>query len=50
MLFHHPHNLELPWDMQGHPATTGLGHLWWLIALLVVLTMFLIGMVVTYGT
>jgi hypothetical protein len=49
-MFRHPHYLELPWDMQGQRATMGSHrHLWWLIALLVLLAMFLIGVGVTSG-
>jgi len=49
-MFRHPHYLELPWDVQGHRTTTGPHrHLWWLIALLVLLAMFLIGVGATYG-
>ena len=49
-MFRHPHHLDLPWDMHGHRATTGPHrHLWWLIALLVMLAMFLIGVGVTHG-
>ena len=49
-MFRHPHYLEVPWGIQGHPGTTGPHrHLWWLIALLVLLAMFLIGVGVTYG-
>ena len=45
-----PHYLEVPWDMQGHRVTTGPHrHLWWLIALLVMLAMFLIGVGATSG-
>ena len=37
-MFRHPHYLEVPWDIHGHPGTTGPHrHLWWLIALLVLL-------------
>ena len=49
-MFRHPHYLEVPWGIQGHPGTRGPHrHLWWLIALLVLLAMFLIGVGVTYG-
>ena len=49
-MLRHPHYLEVPWDMQGHRVTTGAHrHLWWLIALLVLLAMFLIGVGVTSG-
>lgn len=45
-----PHDLEVQWDIQGHRLTTGPHHhLWWLIALLVMLAMFLIGVGVTEG-
>lgn len=50
MMFRHPHYLEVPWDIHGQRTTTGpQRHLWWLIALLVLLAMFLIGVGVTYG-
>jgi len=50
MMFRHPHYLEMPWGTQGHRATTGPHrHLWWLIALLVLLALFLIGVGVTHG-
>ena len=50
MMFRHPHYLEVPWDMHGQRETTGSHrHLWWLIALLVLLAMFLIGVGVTHG-
>ncbi len=49
-MFRHPHYLDLPWGMHGHRATTGHHrHLWWLIALLVMLAIFLIGVGVTQG-
>ena len=49
-MFRHPYYLDLPWDMHGHRATTGPHrHLWWLIALLVMLALFLIGVDVTSG-
>jgi hypothetical protein len=49
-MLRHPHYLELPWDLQGHRGTTEpQHHLWWLIALLVLLAMFLIGVGVTEG-
>ena len=49
MLRHH-HYLEVPWDMHGHRLTTGSHrHLWWLIAVMVLLAMFLIGVGVTDG-
>ena len=49
-MLRHPHYLEVPWDMHGHRLTTGPHrHLWWLIAVLVLLAMFLIGVGVTHG-
>ena len=49
-MFKHPHYLEVPWDIHGHHETTGPHrHLWWLIALLVMLAIFLIGVGVTHG-
>jgi hypothetical protein len=49
-MFRHPHYLEVLWDIQGHPGTAGPHrHLWWLIAVLVMLAIFLIGVGVTYG-
>ena len=49
-MFRHPHYLEAPWDIHWHRATTEHPrHLWWLIALLVLLAMFLIGVGVTSG-
>ena len=49
-MFRHPHYLEVPWDIHGHPVTTGPHrHLWWPIALLILLAMFLIGVGVTSG-
>lgn len=48
-MFRHPHYLEVPWDVHWEQATESHRHLWWLIALLVVLAMFLIGVGVTSG-
>ena len=49
-MLRHPHYLDIPWDTQGHRTITGpQRHLWWLIALLVMLAIFLIGVGVTYG-
>jgi hypothetical protein len=40
-----PHDLEVQWDIHGHRVTTGPHHhLGWLIALLVMLARFLIGL------
>ena len=45
-----PHDLEVSGDAQWHRATTGSQrHLLWIIALLVLLGMFLIGVGVTSG-
>jgi len=45
-----PHYLEVPWAVHGHHETTGPHRqLWWLIALVVLLAMFLIGVGVTSG-
>jgi hypothetical protein len=49
-MFKHPHYLEVPCDVHGHHATTEPHrHLWWLVALLVLLAMLLIGVGVTHG-
>ena len=49
-MLRHPHNLEVPWDLHGQHETTGPHHyLGWLIALVVLLAMFLIGVGVTHG-
>lgn len=48
-MFRSPHFLEVPWDMHGHRTTGPHRHLWWLIALLVLLTILLIGVGVTSG-
>lgn len=49
-MFRHPHYLEGPWDTRGHRATPGSHRqVWWLIALVVLLAMFLIGVGVTSG-
>ena len=49
-MFRHPHYLEVPWDIPGHPVTTGPHrHLWWLIVALMLLAIFLIGVGVTQG-
>jgi hypothetical protein len=50
MMLRHPNYLEVPWDIHGHHESAGPHrHLWWLIALVVVLAMFLIGVGVTSG-
>jgi hypothetical protein len=49
-MFRNQHYLEMPWGMEGRRAPTEPHrHLWWLIALLVLLAMFLIGVGATYG-
>lgn len=50
-MFRHPHYLEVPWDVHWERVTTGphRHHLWWLIALLVLLALSLIGVGVTSG-
>lgn len=49
-MFRHPHYLEAPWAAHGHHEDTEPHrHLWWLIALVVLLAMFLIGVGVTSG-
>jgi hypothetical protein len=49
-MFRNPHYLELTWDIHGQRTTTEHHrHLWWLVALLVLLAMFLIGVGVTHG-
>ncbi len=49
-MLRHPHYLELLWDIHGQRTTTEHHrHLWWLVALLVLLAMFLIGVGVTHG-
>jgi hypothetical protein len=49
-MIRHPHYLEIPWDIHWELGERGRHHrLWWLIALIVVLAMFLIGVGVTSG-
>ncbi|MBI3356390.1 MAG: hypothetical protein HY038_06420 [Nitrospirae bacterium] len=49
-MFRHPKYLEIPWDVHWHEGETeSQRHLWWLIALLILLAMFLIGVGVTSG-
>ena len=49
-MLRHPHYLDLPWDIHWHRVTAGSHrHLWWLIAVLTLLTTFLIGVGVTQG-
>jgi hypothetical protein len=49
-MFRHQKYLEIPWDM--HWQREGAGpqrHHWWLIAFLLLLALFLIGVGVTHG-
>ena len=49
-MLRHPHYPEVPWAANGHHEDTEPHrHLWWLIALLVMLAIFLIGVGVTHG-
>ncbi len=49
-MLQHPHYLEIPWDAHRKQVTTGLHrHLWWLIATLILLAVFLSGISVTNG-
>jgi len=50
-MFRHPHFLEVPWDIHWHhEAARPQRHFWWLIAALVLLAMFMIGVGVISGT
>ncbi|MEO8339533.1 MAG: hypothetical protein ABI604_07395 [Nitrospirota bacterium] len=49
-MFKNSHSFEIPWAAHGHHEDTEPHrHLWWLIALLVLLAIFLTGVSVTYG-
>ena len=48
-MLRHPHYLEVPWNIHWHRATEPHRQLWWVIALLVLLAIFLIGVGVTSG-
>lgn len=49
-MFRHPHYLDIPWEVHWQPESgKHYRHLWWLIAALVLLAMFLIGVGVTSG-
>ena len=48
-MIRHPHYLDLPWDMHWHPTVREHRHLWWLIALLVLMAMLMIGVGVATG-
>lgn len=49
-MFRHPHYLDIPWDIHWQSETDKPHHhLWWLIAVLVLIALFLIGVGVTSG-
>jgi hypothetical protein len=49
-MFRHPHYLEIPWDIHWEPgAGVRHHHLWWLIAGITLLAVFLIGVGVSSG-
>jgi hypothetical protein len=49
-MLRHPHYLDVPWNIHwNQEATRQHRHLWWLIAILILLGMFLIGVGVTSG-
>lgn len=49
-MIRHPHYLEIPWEIHWRDgASPPHRHLWWLIAAVVLLAMFLIGVGVTSG-
>ena len=49
-MLRHPHYLEIPWDVHWRHEPTGRHHhLWWLVAAIVLLAIFLIGVGVTSG-
>jgi hypothetical protein len=49
-MFRHPHYLEVPWDIHWHHESARRHRrLWWVIAFVVVLAVFLIGVGVTNG-
>jgi hypothetical protein len=49
-MFRHPKYLEIPCDVHWHEGETAPHrHFWWLMALLILLAMFLIGVGVTSG-
>ncbi|HSN04535.1 MAG TPA: hypothetical protein VLS44_06095 [Nitrospira sp.] len=49
-MFRHPHYLDIPWEVHWQPESgRHHRHLWWLIAALVLMAMFLIGVGVTSG-
>ena len=49
-MFRHPHYLDIPWEVHWQTESgKHHRHLWWLVAALVLLAMFLIGVGVTSG-
>ena len=48
-MFRHPHYLEVPWDIHWQRTTTEHHRHLWLVALLVLLAVFLVGVGVTHG-
>jgi hypothetical protein len=50
-MFRHPYYLDIPWNLHWHHGPNAAHHhLWWLIAVLAFLAIFLIGVGVTSGT
>ena len=49
-MIRHPHYLDIPWDVHWRHETTSYRHLWWMIALIIVLALFLVGVGATGGT
>lgn len=49
-MFRHPHYLDIPWEVHWQlEAAKPQRHLWWLIAALVLMAIFIIGIGVTSG-
>jgi hypothetical protein len=49
-MIRHPHYLDIPWDIHWEQEAAGRHrHLWWLIAGVTLLAIFLIGVGVTGG-
>jgi hypothetical protein len=42
-MLRHPHYLDVPWNIHWHGTPRHHHQLWWLIAILVLLAMFLMG-------
>lgn len=51
-MIRHPHYLDIPWDIHWHAEPQGRHHrlMWWLVAGVTLLALFLIGVGVTGGT